>query len=176
MGSVLVAIGAGESRAVADFAAELDEKVGRRDPFHLQPVVLVLAAEERLIDERRVVEIPRVLVHVIEIPDARQEPAELWGDAVRRGGVQPVRFLDLDRILGRKREGEIAVELVVDVRRQRELGFGDAEAALRRRDVAARRKPGDRILIRILRQIRVDPLQHGRDGRVESRDSGGGCG
>ena len=64
-------------------AAELDERVGGRHPFHLQAVVLVLAAEERLVDERRVVEVPDVLVLVVEIADAGQEAPELRCDAVR---------------------------------------------------------------------------------------------
>ena len=61
----------------------LEELVGGRQPLHLQPVVLVLAAQKRLIHQRRVVEIPRVLMLVVEIPDRRQEAAELWRDAVR---------------------------------------------------------------------------------------------
>ena len=61
------------------------------------------------------------------------------------GGEEPVGLLDLDRVLRRQREGEIAVDLVVDVRGQRQLGLRDAEAALRRRDVAARREAGDRV-------------------------------
>src|SRR4030095_15452796 len=83
-GTVLVAIGAGKTLGTADFAAELDEKVGRRDPFHLPPVVLVLAAEESLVDERRVVEIPCVLVDVVEIADAGEEAPELGRKAPGR--------------------------------------------------------------------------------------------
>jgi hypothetical protein len=56
--AVLVAVGPGKARAVADLATEFQERVGGRHPFELQPVALELAPEKRLIGQRRVEEIP----------------------------------------------------------------------------------------------------------------------
>ena len=72
----------GKLVAVADLGAELDELVGRRDPFQLHAVVAVLAAEERLVGERRVDEIPDVLVLLVQVAEAGEEAAELRREAV----------------------------------------------------------------------------------------------
>ena len=66
---------AGKAVAVAGFRAELDEQVGGREPLHLHAVLRELAAEEGLIDERLVDEVPGVRVHLVEIAEAREEAA-----------------------------------------------------------------------------------------------------
>ena len=81
--AVLVAIGAREAGAIADLPAELQECLGRRDPFELQAVALELAAEKRLIRQRRVEEVPDVLVLVVEVADARKEATEFRRESVR---------------------------------------------------------------------------------------------
>src|SRR6185312_12252588 len=55
--TVAIAHTAREAVAVADLCAELEELVARREPFHLCAVGRVLAAEERLVRERRIVEV-----------------------------------------------------------------------------------------------------------------------
>jgi len=61
--------------AAERFAAELEVRVGRRDPAQLRAVVAVLVAEERLIRERTVDEIVGVRVVAVEIADVREEAA-----------------------------------------------------------------------------------------------------
>jgi len=47
--AVLVTVGAGEAATLAPFHAELEEGVGGRQPFELDPFALLLAAEEGLV-------------------------------------------------------------------------------------------------------------------------------
>ena len=75
-----------ESVAVADLGAELEERVGRRDPLQLQAVARVLAAEERLVRQRRVDEVPDVLMLLVQVADAGEEAAELRRESVRDRG------------------------------------------------------------------------------------------
>jgi hypothetical protein len=60
----------GERRAASDLHSELEELVDRRQPFQLQAVVLVLAAEERLVRKRGIDEFPRVRVLAVQVSDA----------------------------------------------------------------------------------------------------------
>src|SRR5262249_19449603 len=83
--TVLVAIGAGEARSITDFSTKLEIRIGRRHPLELQTVVLELPAEKSLIGQRRIVEIPHMLMLVVEIPDGGKEAAELRCESVRQG-------------------------------------------------------------------------------------------
>ena len=89
-----------ERIAVAGFRAELDEQVRRREPLHLQAVLRELAAEERLVDERLIDEVPGVRVHFVEIAEAREEASALRREAARQRERAEKRFLDLDLVLG----------------------------------------------------------------------------
>src|SRR5215471_15897587 len=109
--AVLVAIVPWKRPAAADLATQFHVGLRRRDPFELEAVVLILAAEERLVHERSIEEVPGVLVLIVEISDRGEKAAEFRRQPVRRGGVKAVRFFDLDRVLWREREGQIAVEL-----------------------------------------------------------------
>ena len=68
--AVLVAVGAREARTIADLPAEFQERLGTGHPFQLEAVALELAAKKRLIRQRRVEEVPDVLVLVVEVADA----------------------------------------------------------------------------------------------------------
>ena len=91
---------AGKRVAVAGFRAELEEQIGRREPFHLHAVLLELSAEERLVGERLIDEVPRVRVHFVEIAEAGEEASALRGEAVGQRERAEERFLDLDFVLG----------------------------------------------------------------------------
>ena len=64
--------------------------------------------------ERRVLEIPRVLVLLVHVADAGEEAAELRHEPVRQRGDDAVGFLDLDRVVRRQRDGEVAGEQMID--------------------------------------------------------------
>jgi len=120
-GAIAIAVVAREVDAVPYLGAQLDEGLGRRDPFQLYAVLCELTAEERLVRERRVDEVPDVLMLLVEIADPRKEPAELRHDAVRQRGHEAVRLLDLDGVVRRQRDDEIGRELVIDVGADRKL-------------------------------------------------------
>src|SRR5205085_64757 len=69
-----------------------------------------------------------------------------------------------------ERYDERARELVVDVRRECNLGFAETETALARRHFGIEQKSGEAILIRVLRETRIRALQHRRDGGIECGD------
>src|SRR5690348_16970878 len=96
--SIAVALGAGEPVAAAGFRAELEEGVGGREPLHLHTVLRELAAEERLIDERLIDEVPRVRVNFVEIAEAGEEPAALDREAVVERERAEVGFFDRDLV------------------------------------------------------------------------------
>ncbi len=68
-GAIAALVGRGEGPPAADFAAELEELLGRRYPTHLQAVVVPPSAEEGLVGERRILEIPRMLMDLVVITD-----------------------------------------------------------------------------------------------------------
>jgi hypothetical protein len=149
-----------ETFAVAEFSAELEELVGGCEPLQLQSVDIVLTAEEGLIDERRIDKVPDVLMLVVQIAETREKATEFRCQAVARAGIQSVGLLDGQRVLGGKRYDEVAEELVVDIGGDCEFGFPEVEAALAGRDVAAGRETAERVLVRVLREVAVRPLQH----------------
>src|SRR5581483_3560540 len=61
-GPVLVAVAAGKRASAAELGAELEKQVGRREPPDLRAVIAELRAEEGLVGERRVDEVPGVRV------------------------------------------------------------------------------------------------------------------
>ena len=71
--AVAVALAARERIATAELARQLEIGVGRRDPLELHAVGVVLAAEEGLVGQRRIDEVPGVGMLVVEVADRRQE-------------------------------------------------------------------------------------------------------
>src|SRR5262249_41337985 len=70
--------------------------------------------------------------------------------------------------VGLDRGDQVAAEQMVDVGREAELGFAEAEAARRRRNVAHRRhETVDAIARRVLLQVGIDAVEDRRYGRVE---------
>src|SRR6185503_8590240 len=130
-GAVLVRIAARKRSPAPSLAAEFDEEIGRRDPFQLHAVVVPAAAEKRLVRERRVLEIPGVLVDRVLIADRRKKAAAFQRQAAAELQRLEERLLDLDGVLRRQRGDELAAEIRVDVGRDHELRLADAEAAAR---------------------------------------------
>ncbi len=166
-GAVLVALGAGKAGAVARFSAEFEELLGRRDPFELHAVVAVLPAEECLVRERGVDEVPDVLVLLVQVAQAGEKAAELGRQPVGQRGQDAVGLFDRHGVLRRQRDDQVARELVVDVGGDRELRFAQRKAALARSGFAARGKSADRVFLGVLRQVGVTPLKHRRNRRIE---------
>src|SRR5690242_10176066 len=79
---VPIAMRAWEAIAVAGLGTDLEEGVGGREPLHLQAILCELAAEERLIHEWLVDEVPRVRVDLVEIAEPREEPSALDRESV----------------------------------------------------------------------------------------------
>jgi hypothetical protein len=132
---------------------------GGREPFHLHAVILELAPEKRLVGERRIDEVPDVGVLLIHVADAREEAAEFRGGAVDRCDQGAIGFLDRDGVFRCQRKREHARELLVDVGAEGDLRFGEAEPARPGADLAARGEARDGERRRILREIRVAPLE-----------------
>ena len=81
--AVAIAARAGKRVAVAGFRAEFDEQIRRREPLELQAVLRELSAEEGLIRERLIDEVPRVRVDLVEIADAGEVATALEQRAPR---------------------------------------------------------------------------------------------
>ena len=78
-------------------------------------------------------------------------------------------------------QGELTVELVVDIRRERQLALTQTQARSARPRLTYQRKPGALIVDRILRMIFIEPVENERYGRIEgicrsTRRGGIGCG
>src|SRR6185503_18334755 len=163
--SVAVAVGSGESATTPELGSELDEKIGRRQPAKLHAIVVEPPAEERLVRERRVLEVPGVLVDLVLVADSRQETPALQREAAAESKRLEKRLLDLELVIGSERGYELAAEVGVDVARDDELGLAKVEAARRRRDFSARgREAADLVGVRIERTTRHRALED--DGNV----------
>src|SRR5207249_1898612 len=150
--TVLVRIRSRERAPAAQFRTQLEEQVGRGDPAQLHAVVVEAAAEERLVHERRVLEVPSVRVDLILVADRRQETAALDGEALTQPERLEERLLHFDRVFRRERRDKLAAKVRVDVRGHEELRLAEAEAAPRRSDFSCRRREaGDAIGVRIER-------------------------
>ena len=170
--AVAIAARAGKVLAVPGLGAHFEEQHRRRDPFHLHAVLRQLAAEERLVNERLVDEIPRVCVDLVEIANSREEAPALDDEALRQRDRPEVRLLDADFVVTVDRGREVAEEIRIDVGGEREFGFAEIEVALPGTDFSpAGRNPGDVVIGRVLRQVRVVPGQDHRNGGVELDDA-----
>src|SRR5262249_49344272 len=72
-GAILAAVTAWEVEPPPYLAPDLDEEVGRRYPLELHSIVQEPAAEERLVRQWRILEIPRMLMDLVQVADAGQE-------------------------------------------------------------------------------------------------------
>ena len=79
----------GNASTVADLGAELEEQVGGRHPFDLHAVLRELASEKRLIGERRILEVPCVLMLLVQVADPGEEASELRHEAIRHAVATP---------------------------------------------------------------------------------------
>ncbi len=164
-----------EALATARLGAQFHELVDGRDPLHLHAVVVILAAEECLVGERRIEEVPHVLVLLVEIAEAGEEAPELGRHAVGRAHPDAVRLLDRHLVVGREGRDEVAREFVVHVGVDRELGLSEAEAALAGPGLRGGKESGERVLGGIVRGVRIASLQHHGDRGVERGDGIGRC-
>jgi hypothetical protein len=85
----------GKCVAIAALGAELDEEVRRRDPLDLHAVLRALVAEEGLVDERLVREIPGMRVHFVEVAEAGEEAPALGREPRGQRRRAEKRLLDL---------------------------------------------------------------------------------
>ena len=166
--AVLLRVAAREGAPAPRLGAELDEQVGRRDPAQLHAVVVEPPAEERAVGERRVDEVPGVLVDLVLVADAGEEAPGLEREAAPERERLDERLLDLELVLGGQRGDQPAAEIRVDVAGQDKLALGEAEAAPRRADLAAgRREAADLVGFGVLRAARKRALQDDGHGWIE---------
>ena len=85
--------------AVAGLGAELEEQVGRRKPLELQAVLSALPAEERLVHERLIDEVPGMRVDFVQVAEAREETTALEREAAGSAMRAEVRLFDVDLVL-----------------------------------------------------------------------------
>src|SRR5581483_5671615 len=147
--AVAVAKASGKAVAIADPRAELDELLDGRDPLHLNAVLGELTTEQRLVRERRTDEIPGVLMLLVEIADAGEEPAELGYHAIGQRRHQAIRLLDRHGVLRRKRHREIAREIRIDGGSERKLRFAEAQPAPAGAHLIGFLESRDRVLPRV---------------------------
>src|SRR6185436_6087584 len=122
-GAILVRIGRRKGSATAELAAQLDQQVGRRHPFHLHAVVVPAAAEKRLVGQRRVLEIPGVLMDRVLVADRREEAPALEREAAAELQRLEKSLLDLDFVFRRQRGDQLAAKVRIDIRGDDELGL-----------------------------------------------------
>ena len=176
-GAVARRVAAGKAAAAAELGAELDVLVGRREPGQLHAVVAVLRAEQRLVGQRVVDEVPGVGVLRIEVADAGEEAAGLQREAVAERRGLDVGLLDRDRVVGMQRDVGGAAQPRIDAGGEAELGLGQAEAARAGADLGVRRQleAGDRVVRRVARGARVQARQDQRHRRIEGVGAAAGA-
>src|SRR5215469_12717168 len=96
-----------EAAAAAGFRTELDEVVGGREPADLYAVLRQLAAEEHLVDQRLIDEVPVVRVNLVEVPGAGEEPPSLDREAIVERQRLEVGLLDVDAVVALDRGREV---------------------------------------------------------------------
>ena len=151
----------GNASPLPALRAELEEQVRRREPLDLHAVLRALAAEERLVDERLIDEVPGMRVHFVEVAEAREEAPALGREALGQRRRAEERLFDFDLVLAGDRGGQLAGKIRIDVRRERELGLAEIEAALAGTDLAAvRHEAGDVPVSGIARGVGVAAGEH----------------
>src|SRR5260370_30189217 len=85
-------------------------------------------------------ESPGMGLNLVLVPIRREKTPGLDGETVRQPNRLDGALFDADAaVVRRDRPDQGAAEVVVDIRRERQLGFADAEATRRRSDVGHRR-------------------------------------
>ncbi len=157
-----------ECLAIAGLGAQLEEELRRRNPLELQAVLRPLTAEERLVNERLVDEVPGVCVELVQVAEAGEETPALEQESRGQRKRPEVRLLDLELVLGRHRDGQAAHEVRIDVGRQRQFRLPEVEAALARSDlVAGRNESCDPVVGGVLRKVGEAATQDRGHRRVE---------
>jgi len=136
-----------------------------------------LVVEECLVRERLVDEVPGVGVLGVQVADPREELAGLHGEALRQRERLEVGLLDLDAglsVLAVQRDGGNAIELVVGVGGNIELGLGEREAVRPDARLAAEQEAGDVAVPRLAVDRRGPALQDQAERRIEGTRRGGG--
>src|SRR6185295_15106651 len=130
--------------ATQSFRSEFQELIRGSDPANLHAIVAELAVEEGAIRQWRVRKTPVVRMALVEIANARQEPAALEREAARQSRGADVGFLERNLIVGANREIKEAGQRRVDVGSKGDFGLAKRKAAFGQPDFIARREAGDR--------------------------------
>jgi hypothetical protein len=138
--AVPAGIAARKAACATELAAKLDEEVRRRYPAQLHAVVVQPPAEEGFVRERRILEVPGVLVELVLVADPGKEAAALQREPAPKRERLEEGLLHLELVFRRKRRDELAPEKRVDVAADDEFRFGEAEAPPRWLDFATRRR------------------------------------
>src|SRR5262245_3263509 len=101
--AVFVAIRAGKLVAARDLGPELEKERRGRKPAQLDPVLPQCVCEERLVRQRRVLEIPGVLVDLVMVADAGEETPPFEGKSLRQCKRLEIGLFDLDLVVRRQR-------------------------------------------------------------------------
>ena len=165
-GTVLVRtdIRAGKELSLGDFRAQFQEQFGRCQPAHLQAVLNQVLAEQRLVNQIIVREIPGVWMFFVLVADAGQETPTLDGEAVTQLQALEPRFLDL-RFLVDEGQIQITPKVGVDIGTHDQLGVVQGETALGMRVFACQQEARNRPLA--AGAIDIGALQDQRDIGVE---------
>src|SRR5260221_322737 len=155
--------------AATELGAEIPVKLGRRDPAKLNAVFIQLSTEERFHRERRIGEVPGMCVNLVLIAQRREKAPGLDGETVREPDRLDVAFLDADAVVVRRdRPNQGAAEVVVDIRRERQFGFAETEAARRWSDIGHRRyQTVNAVGGRVAPEVGVDAVENHRDGGIQ---------
>ncbi len=156
--------------ATKRFGADFQICLGRRDPAQLHAIVAVLVANKGLVGQRSIAEIIGVRVMTVEVADVRVEAPGARGESIGQGSGLDIRFLDACMrfaIFAFQSQGELAVELVVDVRRKGNLALAEQEAIRARPAFTDQRKAGTPVIERILGMVDVEAIEDQGNGRIE---------
>ncbi len=128
--SVRVPLCAREGASAARLRPELEEQIRGRQPASLHSILRQLAAQEGLVDERLVHEVPVVRVNFVHVADCREEPSALDGEAVVQGQRLEIRLLDIDAVVALDGGRDVGEEVRVDVGGDGQLRLPEIEAAV----------------------------------------------
>ena len=174
---VRVALSARETAPAARLRSEFDEHIRRRQPAQLRTVLPELPAQERLIDQRLIDEVPIVRMDLVQIADAREKPPALDREAVVECECLEERLLDVDAVVSVDRGGDARIEIRVNVGGDGELRFTEIEAAQARAFArGGRNESSDAIGRMILRETGVIAREYHRNGGVKCGRVAGLCG
>src|SRR6185369_284733 len=114
--AVLASASIGSARETpppSQFNAGVQVQIGGRQPLKLHAVIGELVAQEHLVGQRRVGEVPGVGVHFVLVADGREKAPGLEGEAVGETQGLDVCLFDFQGVVGRERSVERTAEIVV---------------------------------------------------------------